>query len=117
MKCINRIGEYVRFLKASPGLGRQVVFHKEVAATKACFNSPAGPWPDEMQVLLKGCGILRLYSHQVSAIDKVDYFTRVRSNKTTEILEVFGKKGYMGPVCLLDDSGSQTGSPGMREGM
>jgi len=57
------------------------------------FISPAGPWPDEMQVLLEGCGIIRLYSHQVSAIDKVDYFIRVRSNKTTEILEVFGKKG------------------------
>ena len=71
MKCQNRIGEYVRSLKASPGLGRQVVFHKEVAATEACFNSPARPWSDEMQVLLEGSGISRLYSHQVSAIDLV----------------------------------------------
>ncbi len=71
MKCKNRIGEYVRSLKASPGLGRQVVFHKEVPATEACFNSPARPWSDEMQVLLEGSGISRLYSHQVSAIDLV----------------------------------------------
>ena len=71
MKCKNRIGEYVRSLKASPGLGRQVVFHKEVSATEACFNSPARPWSDEMQVLLESSGISRLYSHQVSAIDLV----------------------------------------------
>ncbi|MDL1962198.1 MAG: DEAD/DEAH box helicase [Deltaproteobacteria bacterium] len=67
----NRIGEYVRSLKASPGLGGQVVFHKELPATEACFDSPARPWPDEMQVLLKGSGISSLYSHQVSAIDLV----------------------------------------------
>jgi len=71
MKCQNRIGEYVRSLKASPILGRQVVFHKEIAATEACFNSLARPWSDEMQVLLEGSGISRLYSHQVSAIDLV----------------------------------------------
>ena len=71
MKCQNRIGEYVRSLKASSGLGRQVVFHKELPAIKACFDSPARPWPDEMQVLLEASGISRLYSHQVSAIDLI----------------------------------------------
>ena len=71
MKCQNSIGDYVRSLKASPGLGRQVVFHKELPATEACFGSPARPWPDEMRALLKGSGISRLYSHQVSGIDLV----------------------------------------------
>jgi DEAD/DEAH box helicase domain-containing protein len=71
MKCKNSIGEYLRSLKASPILGRQVVFHGEVSATEACFNSPARPWSDEMQGLLEGSGISRLYSHQVSAIDLI----------------------------------------------
>ncbi|MBW1939668.1 MAG: hypothetical protein JRI67_13115, partial [Deltaproteobacteria bacterium] len=71
MKRQNSIEEYVRSLKASPGLGRQVVFHKKLPPTEACFNSPARPWSDEMQVLLEGSGISGLYSHQVLAIDLV----------------------------------------------
>jgi DEAD/DEAH box helicase domain-containing protein len=72
MKCQNNnIGEYIRSLKESPGLGRQVVFHKELPATGACFGSPARLWPDEMQMLLEASGISRLYSHQVSGIDLV----------------------------------------------
>jgi len=71
MKCQNSIGEYIRSLKASPILGRQVVFHREVSATEACFSSPERPWSEEMQGLLEGSGISRLYAHQVSAIDLV----------------------------------------------
>ncbi|PXF56453.1 MAG: hypothetical protein C4B58_13275 [Deltaproteobacteria bacterium] len=37
-------------------------FHKEVAATEACFNSPR-PWSDEMQA--EGSGISISYHPQV----------------------------------------------------
>ena len=36
MKCQNSIGEYVRSLKASPVLGRQVVFHGVPAGAHLC---------------------------------------------------------------------------------
>jgi DEAD/DEAH box helicase domain-containing protein len=71
MKCQNGIEEYVSSLRASPVLGRQVVFYKELPAIEACFNSPARPWSDEVQMILEGSGISRLYSHQALAIDLI----------------------------------------------
>ena len=65
------ISEYLRALKASPVLGRQVVqwFTQQAKGPEFAMVSP--PFPEPLQKALKGLGIHKLFSHQAEAIEAI----------------------------------------------
>ncbi|MGW8161029.1 MAG: DEAD/DEAH box helicase [Desulfobulbales bacterium] len=65
------VAEYLAALKSSPGLGRQVVHHEELAARPAVYSKNRIDWPQPLQDSLKQMGIDALYQHQVNATDAV----------------------------------------------
>ena len=65
------VAEYLKSLKSSPRLGKQVVHHEVLAQTPASFGKNRIDWPKALEQGLKQIGIEMLYQHQVSATDAV----------------------------------------------
>ena len=65
------IGEYIHALKSSPRLGGQVVYHKILPESVPRWVAYKGLRPDSVRRVLEGSGILRLYSHQALALEKL----------------------------------------------
>ena len=65
------VAEYLAALKSSPGLGRQVVHHEELAEQPAVYARNRIDWPQVLDMALRQMGIDGLYQHQVSATDAV----------------------------------------------
>jgi DEAD/DEAH box helicase domain-containing protein len=65
------VAEYLRSLKNSKPLGREVVHHRILPAKKGQFNSPDNSWPKPIQQILKGQEIDSLYSHQSEALNSI----------------------------------------------
>lgn len=63
------VGEYVRALKASDLLGRQITAHAVLPEKKALHAEPVRPWPKAVRGVLGKIGIAALYSHQAEAVD------------------------------------------------
>ena len=65
------VAEYLKALKSSPKLGRQIVHHEVLAQDPAAFRKNRIDWPRVLEDGLKKLGIEALYQHQVSATDAV----------------------------------------------
>jgi len=65
------VAEYLKALKSSPKLGRQIVHHEVLAQDPAAFGKNRIDWPRVLEDGLKKLGIEALYQHQVSATDAV----------------------------------------------
>ncbi len=65
------VAEYLKSLKSSPRLGKQVVHHEVLAQAPASFGKNRIDWPKALEEGLKHLGIEMLYQHQVSATDAV----------------------------------------------
>ena len=65
------INEYIRALKGSDRLGRQVVYHTVLPGKTADFAEPEKPFPENIQAMIQNLGIGRLYEHQTRALDRV----------------------------------------------
>ncbi len=71
------IGEYIKSLKGSEALGRQVVFHRELRPAMPKYLDVSTPWPEHIKKILDQTGIKKLYSHQAKAIDLIRAGTNV----------------------------------------
>jgi DEAD/DEAH box helicase domain-containing protein len=65
------VAEYITALKGSPRFGPQVVHHERIEGGDGCFAELSVPLPPSLQGALAACGVSRLYSHQVAAIEKI----------------------------------------------
>jgi DEAD/DEAH box helicase domain-containing protein len=67
----NRMEEFINSIKECPELGKEVVFHKLFSEKEPSFAETEKSWSLEMDKIIKGNGISKLYSHQADAIDLV----------------------------------------------
>jgi DEAD/DEAH box helicase domain-containing protein len=65
------IADLVRALTSDPRLGRDVVHHELLPGQEASYRSPSEAWPQQIDRVLEGLGIHRLYAHQARALDAV----------------------------------------------
>lgn len=65
------VSEYIHALKASPRLGEQVVYHRELPPKEAEHAPNRRPWSRAVQDILTIQGISELYSHQALATDHI----------------------------------------------
>ncbi|TET13239.1 DEAD/DEAH box helicase, partial [Candidatus Aerophobetes bacterium] len=68
---MDRVRNFLEFLKRDPGYSSRIVHVEEIPHRKAEFRDPKLPFPSPINSYLSSQGIPNLYSHQVEAIEAV----------------------------------------------